>query len=63
VKSTLGEGSLVYNFFGQATGPSSCRNNPGLTGQHNFCRMDRGGNPVPSLSNVGGAPALVESAN
>jgi hypothetical protein len=63
VKSTLGEGSLVYNFFGQATGPSSCRNNPGLTGQHNFCRMDRGGNPVPSLSNAGGAPALVESAN
>ncbi len=62
VKTTLGEGSLVYNFFGQTTGPSSCQNNAGLTGQHKFCRMDGGGNPVPSSSTAGGSPSLVEGA-
>jgi hypothetical protein len=60
VKSTLGFGSLVYNYFGNTGAPNRCPGTPGLTGHHNRCQMD-GGSRVPASSTAGGTPNLYDS--
>lgn len=62
VKSTLGFGSLVYNYFGSTSGCGNNKGLPGLPGNHNRCQMDSGGARVPASSTAGGAPSLVEGA-
>jgi hypothetical protein len=39
VKQLLGEGSMVYNYFGDRPAADGCNNKNGLT-SHNFCRLD-----------------------
>lgn len=56
VKTTLGEGSLVYNYFGNSQGPASCRNKNGLPGKHSSCRLDANVS-IPAQSTGGGQPA------
>ncbi len=62
VKSTLGHGSIMYNYFENSL---ACPRTPGLAKQHNpsACRLDPGGNPIPRTSTAGGAPALVNPPN
>jgi len=57
VKKSLGEGSLVYNYFGNTPAPAHCRNRNGLSPAHNFCRLDPGAPSLPGISTSQGAPA------
>lgn len=56
VKKSLGYGALVYNFFGNTTGPNSCRNKNGLA-RSRPCRLDPGAVSIPSESTSQGAPS------
>lgn len=57
VKKSLGYGALVYNFFGNTTGPGHCRNRNGLT-RTTFCQQDPGAVRIPTESTSQGAPAI-----
>jgi len=64
VKAMIGEGALVYNFFGDKAAPGGCRNSAGLGHDHKVCDLDRGGRQtVPNVSNGAPQTAPVQDSN
>lgn len=59
VQKTLGYGALVYNFFGDTSGPRSCRNKVGLDTANHACRLDPGAVSIPAESTGSNSPPTI----
>jgi hypothetical protein len=51
IKSILGEGALVYNYFGNTQTPSNCGSSAGMS-HSTACQLDRSSPNIPASSNA-----------